>query len=88
MFSLDDAINRLSNCNPLTKEDEETFRIAIDCMKFTGDFLALNASLERMKCAINLLNSVEYILHNNDTKSMLSAMLDKYAMEDNKSEKF
>ena len=84
MVSLDDAINRLSNCNPLTKEDEQIFSIAVECMKFTKEFLPLNASPERMREAINFLNAIEYILNNNDTKSKMSSMLDKYTPEDNK----
>lgn len=68
-MNIDDAIKRLSNCHPITKEDEEVFRIAVDCMKFTRDFLPLDATPERMKQAINLLNSLEHafdtVRHNN-----------------------
>lgn len=68
-MNIDDAIERLSNCHPITKEDEEVFRIAVDCMKFTRDFFPLNATPERMKQAINLLNSLEHafdaVKHNN-----------------------
>ena len=59
-MNINDAINRLSNCHPITKEDEEVFNIAVDCMKFTRDFLPLSATPERVKQAINLLNSLEY----------------------------
>lgn len=61
---IDEAIIRLNSAHPITKEDQETFRIAIDCMKFTRDFLPLGASSERMKHALNLLNSIEYVAGN------------------------
>lgn len=67
-MNIDDAINRLSNCNPITKEDEEIFKCAVECMKFVRDFMPLNASPERMKHALNFLNSLEYIFSNVKTK--------------------
>lgn len=57
---IDDAIERLSSCHPITREDEEVFKCAVDCMKFTRDFLPLGATPERMKRAIDLLNSLEH----------------------------
>lgn len=59
-MNINDAINRLSNCSPITKEDEEVFNIAVDCMKFARDFFPLNATPDRMEQALNLLNSLEY----------------------------
>lgn len=67
-MNIDDVINRFSSCHPITKEDEEMFKYAVDCMKFTRDFLPLEASPERMKHALNLLNSLEYIFGNTKTK--------------------
>lgn len=63
-MSIEEAINRLCNARPVLKEDEETFRIAVDCMRFTADFLPLEATPERMKHALNLLNSIEYVAGN------------------------
>ena len=57
---VDEVIEKFSSYHPITREDEEAFNIAIDCMKFTRDFLPLNATPERMKKALNLLNSLEY----------------------------
>lgn len=59
-MNIDDAIKRLGNYHPITREDEDTFRIAVDCMKFTRDFVPLDATPERMKRAIDLLNSLEH----------------------------
>lgn len=67
-MNIDDAINRLSNCHPITQEDKEVFEYAVDCMKFTRDFLPLEASPERMKHALNLLNSLEYVFRNTKTR--------------------
>lgn len=61
-MDINEAINRLSNCHPITKEDEEAFSLAVDCMKFARDFIPLYATPERMKHAINLLNALEYVL--------------------------
>ena len=63
-MNINDAIDRLSNCHPITQEDEEVFRIAVDCMKFTRDFIELDATPDRMKHAISLLNSLEYAIEN------------------------
>jgi hypothetical protein len=63
-MNINDAIDRLSNCHPITKEDEEAFNLAVDCMKFARDFLPLNATPERMEHALNLLNALEYVLKN------------------------
>lgn len=60
-MNIDEAITLLSNSRPLTKEYEEAFRCAVDCMKFTQDFLPLGATPDRMKHALNLLNALEYI---------------------------
>lgn len=61
-ISIDDAIKFLSEATPIFEEHERVFKIAVDCMKFTRDFLPLNADPERMKHALNLLNALEYIL--------------------------
>lgn len=57
---VDEVIEKFSSYHPITREDEEAFNIAIDCMKFTRDFLPLNATPERMKNALELLNLLEY----------------------------
>lgn len=75
VMNIDDAIDRLSNCHPITKEDEEVFNIAINCMEFTKDFLLLDASPERMKQALHLLNSFEYALSNTKTKEQLFSIV-------------
>ena len=59
-MNIDETIKKFSSYHPITREDEDAFNIAIDCMKFTRDFLPLNATPERMKNALNLLNSLEY----------------------------
>lgn len=56
---IDEAIDRLKNSHPITREDKETFDIAVHCMELTLDFLPLDATPERMKQAITLLNSLE-----------------------------
>ena len=71
-MNIDEAIKKFSSYHPITIEDQEAFNIAIDCMKFTIDFLPLNATPERMKHAINLLNSLEYALSNTETKEELT----------------
>ena len=67
-MNIDNAINRFSNLHPITKEDQELFECAVDCMKFARDFLPLNASPDRMKHALNLLNSLEYVFSNVKSK--------------------
>lgn len=59
-MNIDEAIKRFSSYHPITIEDKDAFNIAIDCMKFTRDFLPLNATPERMENALTLLNSLEY----------------------------
>lgn len=63
-MNIDDAIFRLRSCHPITEEDKETFECAIHCMEFTRDFLPLEASPDRMKHALNLMNSLEYVFKN------------------------
>ena len=63
---IDDAIERLSSCHPITEEDKETFECAIQCMQFTRDFFPLGATPDRVKEALNLLNSLEYAMKNSD----------------------
>ena len=70
-MNINEAIDILSNCNPVTKEYEEAFQCAVECMKFARDFLPLNASPERMKHALNLLSVLEYIFDNQNTKDNL-----------------
>ena len=62
-MKLDEAINRLSNCTPITKEDKEAFECAVECMKFTKDFYSLEVTPERAKHALNLLNALEYAVN-------------------------
>jgi hypothetical protein len=69
---IDEAIDRFQNYHPITKEDEEAFRIAVECMKFTRDFLQLSATPERMKNALYLLNSLEYAMGNKNIKVTFS----------------
>ena len=69
---IDEAIDRFSNCHPITKEDEEMFKCAVDCMKFTRDFLLLGATPERMEHALHLLNSFEYAMGNKNIKLTFS----------------
>ena len=59
-MNINEAIERFSSYHPITREDKASFDTAIDCMKFTRDFLPLNATPERMEQALNLLNSLEY----------------------------
>lgn len=76
-MNIDNAINRLSNCHPITKEDEEVFRCAIDCMKFTKDFLPLKATPERMKQALLILNVFEHMLNDEKIKETLLLKIDE-----------
>lgn len=62
-MNINDAIDRLSNCHPITTEDKEAFELAVDCMKFARDFIPLSATPERMEHALNLLNALEYVLN-------------------------
>lgn len=61
-MNIDEAIEILNNSHPISKEYNEAFETAIDCMKFTRDFLPLCETPDRMKRAINLLNSLEYAI--------------------------
>ena len=61
-MDINEAIDRLNNCHPITKEDEEALNLAVACMKFARDFVPLNATPERMGHALNLLNALEYAL--------------------------
>lgn len=74
---IDEAIDRFSSYHPITREDEDAFDTAIDCMKFTRDFFPLNATPERMEHALNLLNSLEYALRNVEVKEKMFAMVDE-----------
>lgn len=58
-MDINEAIDRFKNYIPITIVDKEAFEIAVHCMEFTVDFLQLNATPERMKQAISLLNSLE-----------------------------
>jgi hypothetical protein len=69
---IDSAIKRFSNYHPITKEDEEAFKVAIDCINFTRDFLLLGTTPERMKNALYLLNSLEYAMGNKNIKVTFS----------------
>ena len=63
-ISIDEAIEILAHSHPVTKEYEEVFKCAIECMRFTKDFLPLNATPERVEHALNLLNAIEYTMKN------------------------
>lgn len=76
-MNIDNAINRLSNCHPITKEDEEVFRCAVDCMKFTRDFLPLKATPERMEQALLILNVFEHILNDEKIKEIFLLKIDE-----------
>ena len=67
-MNIDDAIIKFKSYHPITKEDEEAFKIAVDCIKFTRDFLLLGATPERMENALHLLNSFEYAMGNKNIK--------------------
>ena len=71
-MNIDDAIIRFESYHPITKEDEEAFKIAVDCIKFTRDFLLLGATPERMENALHLLNSFEYAMGNKNIKLTFS----------------
>lgn len=62
-IGVDEAIEMLSNSHPVTKEYTAAFCLAVECMKFTRDFLPLNATPERVKHALNLLNAIEHIVN-------------------------
>lgn len=76
-MSIDDAINRLSNCHSITKEDEDVFRYAVECMKFTRDFLPLKATPERMEQALLVLNIFEHMLNDEKIKEALLLRIDE-----------
>ena len=63
-MNIDDAINRLNSCHPITREDKEIFELAVHCMEFAKEFLSLNATPERMKYALSILDSLEYAFKN------------------------
>lgn len=67
-MNIDEAIIRFKNYHPLTEEDREAFACAVHCMEFTRDFLPLGASADRMKHALNLVNSLEYVFNNNSKR--------------------
>lgn len=71
-MSIDEVIIRFQSYHPITKEDDEAFRIAVDCIKFTRDFLLLGATPERMEHALNLLNSLEYAMGDKNIKLTFS----------------
>ena len=74
---IDEAIKRFSDYHPITREDEEAFDIAIDCMRFTRDFLPLNATPERMKNALNILNAMEYVFNNEKIREEFFARINE-----------
>ena len=63
-MNIDDAIIRLKGLHPLTKEDEEVLKCAIGAMEFARDFIPLGATTHRIKHALNLMNSLEYVFNN------------------------
>lgn len=68
-MSIEDAISRLKTYTPITEEDKATFETAINALTFAKDFVGMNA--EKMKHAMNLMDSLEYIIRE-------SAMKDTY----------
>ena len=68
-ISIEDAISRLKTYTPITEEDKTTFEIAINALTFAKDFVGMDA--EKMKHAMNLMDSLEYIIRE-------SAMKDTY----------
>ena len=76
-MNIDEAIKKFSSYHPITREDEDAFDTAIDCMKFTRDFFPLNATPERMKHALNILNAMEYVFNNENVRETLLAKIDE-----------
>lgn len=74
-MGIDEAIDRFKKYIPLTIVDKEAFELAVQCMDFTVDFLQLGVTPERMKQAINLLNSFEYALSNTEKKEQLLSIV-------------
>lgn len=74
-MSIDDAIERFSNYHPITREDQDAFLCAIECMRFARDFIPLCPDPETMKHAINLLNSFEYVFGDKNAKEQLFALI-------------
>lgn len=74
---IDDVIERFCNYHPITEEDREAFQVAINCMRFARDFIPLGADPDKMRHAINLLNSLEYVFGDEETKAQLFALLSK-----------
>lgn len=74
-MNIDDAIERFCEYHPITKEDQEAFLCAIDCMRFARDFIPLGADPETMKHAMNLLNSFEYVFGDKNAKEQLFALI-------------
>lgn len=65
-LNFEDAIKLLSKTHPITKEYAQAFECAVACMEFVRDFMPLNATPERMRHALNLLNALEYINKTNE----------------------
>lgn len=76
-MDINEAIKKFSSYHPITREDEDVFDIAIDCMKFTRDFLPLNATPDRMKHALNILNAMEYVFNNEKIREVFLAKIDE-----------
>lgn len=76
-MDIDEVIKKFSSYHPITREDENAFDIAIDCMKFTRDFLPLNATPDRMKHALSILNAMEYVLNNEKIREAFIEKIDK-----------
>ena len=71
-MNIEEVITRFKTYHPITEEDKEAFECAIQCMEFTKDFLPLNATPDRMKYALNLLNTLEYAMGNKNIKLIFS----------------
>ena len=67
-MSIEDAISRLKTYTPITEEDKATFEIAINALTFAKDFVGMNA--EKMKHAMNLMDSLEYIIRESAMKEI------------------
>lgn len=76
-MNIDEAIKKFSSYHPITREDEDAFNTAIGCMKFTKDFLPLNATPDRMKHALNILNAMEYVFNNEKIREVFLEKIDE-----------
>lgn len=72
--TIDGAIARLQSYTPITEEDKATFEIAINALKFAKDFTEIDATPEKMKHAITLMNELEYIFGQSTVKEKVETL--------------